>query len=581
MSNTAQSRITLAQPRPDVRVTLPNGATLAGPRGTPIEAFVEQAIAQGIIGPQAPIMAAVCDGHLRELAHELTRDVQMRLVTLGETDGGRIYRRSLVLLMTAAAQELWSDVHISVDHAVPDGGFFCQPNNREPLNRAEVAALEQRMRAIVAADAPITQRDITITQARALFREQGAMDKVRLFENRADKIISLYTLRQHENYYYGYMVPSTRYLQLFSLIPLDDGFILQYPVTQDPTHLHPVRTYDKIKAIFQQTSQWLERLGIEDIGRLNERVRHNIIQEVILVAEALHEQHVANIATQISHAHRDGVRIVLIAGPSSSGKTTFAKRLAIQLLAHALSPFTIEMDNYFVDREQTPRDAHGEYDFESLHALHRDLLNAHLLKLMQGQEVQLPVFNFILGKREAGPLVQLGPRQIMILEGIHGLNPDLVPDIPHESIFRIYVSALTQLNIDSHNRVPTTDVRLIRRIVRDARTRGYSATETLDRWQSVRRGEKQNIFPYQENAHVMFNSALPYELAALRPVVTPLLQQVEFGSDAHLEAKRLLSFLRWVQPLSDTQTAYIPDTSILREFIGGSILAEYLPGGIP
>lgn len=576
-----KSEITIASPRDDVRVTLPDGTILSGAINTSIEHLLQHALEQGLLTLPASMVAAVCNGHLRELSYQLTEDVTIRPITLAETDGGRIYRRSLVLLLTAAAQDIWPEIHISVDHAVPDGGFFCQvTQHAAPFTAEDVARLEDHMHSFVEADESITQRDIPMSEALALFRERGAMDKVRLFEQRSEKTISLYKLRNQENYYFGYMVPSTRYLSLFRLIHVEDGFILQYPITQDPTKLYPIQNYDKIQAVFRRTGQWLERLTLEDIGRLNSRVRQNTIQEVVLVAEALHEQHVANIATQISTAHAEGVRIVLIAGPSSSGKTTFAKRLAIQLLAHGLSPFTIEMDNYFLDREKTPLDEHGEYDFESLYALNRELLNADLLKLMAGQEVQLPKFNFILGKQEVGAMAQLSERQIMILEGIHGLNPDLLPDIPQENIFRIYVSALTQLNIDAHNRVPTTDLRLLRRTVRDARTRGYSASDTLSRWKSVRRGEKKNIFPYQENAQVMFNSAMPYELAALRFAAEPLLRQVEFGTAAHIEAKRLLSFLRWVHPLSQEQMALIPNTSLLREFIGGSILENYHPGSL-
>jgi uridine kinase len=376
------------------------------------------------------------------------------------------------------------------------------------------------------------------------------------------------------------MVPSTASLTIFRLLPVSGGFILQYPRKPDPTTLQPIRAYDKLEAVFQQTDQWNQRMDVEDVGKLNRIVRkENHLHELVLVAEALHEQNVARIASEICRQHDEGdLRLVLIAGPSSSGKTTFAKRLAIQMLAHGIRPFTLELDNYFVDRELTPRDENGDYNFEALEAINLTLFNQHLLQLTSGERVQLPRFDFLQGKSAPGREVQLESDQIIIIEGIHGLNPNLVSSLPSEMVYRVYVSALTQLNIDAHNRVPTTDVRLIRRIVRDARTRGYNATDTMERWPSVRLGEKTNIFPYQENADVMFNSALVYELAALRPLAEPLLLQVTFGTTPHMEAKRLLSFLRWVRPLSVTEMDIIPDTSILREFIGKSTLTDYHPG---
>jgi uridine kinase len=328
--------------------------------------------------------------------------------------------------------------------------------------------------------------------------------------------------------------------------------------------------------VFHQADEWLLRTGVEDIGRLNRLVRNNRVHEITLVSEALHEQQIANIAHNICEAHlQRGVRIVLIAGPSSSGKTTFAKRLAIQLLAHGVRPFTIELDNYFVDRELTPRDENGDYDFEVLEAINRKLFNQQLLQLVHGEKVTLPRFDFKVGKSSDGKSVLLREKQIILIEGIHGLNPRLVPDIPSENIYRVYISALTPLNIDSHNRISTTDLRLLRRIVRDARTRGYNATDTINRWPSVRRGEKRNIFPYQDNADAIFNSALVYELAALKPLAEPLLLQVEPNTLTHIEANRLLSFLRWVQPFTSSQEDLIPDTSLLREFIGGSNVLDY------
>lgn len=563
--------------RENVHITLATGQVLSGPIGEKLEAYLLQAKQLGWITSEAPLIAAVVDGRLRELTYPINKDVRVRPMTLKESDGGRIYRRSLVLLMTTAVDELWSGTQVNVNYAVYDGGFFCEVTNRDPLTDIEIAQLEQKMHDIVAEDNPIGKRMVSLEEARQLFAQRGDEDKVRLLEARTRDNLTLYSLRGRDDYYFGYMVPSTRYLQTFRLIKVEGGFILQYPRKENPTELRDLILYEKLHTVFRQADDWLAKLQIEDIGRLNHLVRNDRIDEILLVAEALHEQNVAAIAEQIRWQHEDGVRIILIAGPSSAGKTTFSKRLAIQLLANGLRPYTIEMDNYFVDREKTPRDENGDYDFESLYALDRENLNKHLLRLMAGERVQLPKFSFQLGKSAPGRWAQLREKQIVILEGIHGMNPELLPELPTSSVFRVYVSVMSQLNIDSHNRIPTTDVRLLRRLVRDARSRGYSAIDTLSRWQSVRRGEKRNIFPYQENADVMFNSALPYELAALRSLAEPLLLQVPTRTPPHIEANRLLSFLRWVEPLTPQQANMIPNTSLLREFMGGSILDSYHP----
>lgn len=570
--------ITRAQPRNTIRVTFDNDLVLEGPVGATAESFLKAA---ADITPEhydSLIMGAIIDGRLRELAYPLYRDAQIQPVLLSSSDGGRIYRRSLVMLLTTAVEELWPGTKVAVSYAVPDGGFYCRVMNRDPLTKDELAELYSHMRHIVEQDEPISKRLASMEEANALFQAREDHDKVRLLEQRTRDELVLYRLRDREDYYYGYMVPSTVYLQLFRLIVVDTGFILQYPRKETTGTLGNIAAYNKLTQVFQEADHWLQRMGVEDIGRLNSIVRADQVHELILVAEALHEQRVARIAGEIRRQHEDqGVRIVLIAGPSSSGKTTFSKRLAIQLLANGLRPFTLEMDNYFVDRELTPRDASGDYDFESLYAINLKLFNEQLLQLIAGQEVQLPRFDFMTGQSVPGRIARLNDGQIIIIEGIHGLNPALVPDIPKEVIHRVYVSALTQLNIDWHNRVPTTDVRLLRRIVRDAQHRGYNAADTLKRWGSVRRGEKHNIFPFQENADVMFNSALTYELAALRPMAEPLLLQVRFGTPEHIEANRLLSFLNWVQPLTQAQMDHIPDTSLLREFIGGSSLQDYHP----
>ncbi len=573
-----QSDIHVTTARDTVRVTF-DDLVLEGAVGTTTEAFLKKMEAE--TGPfETPPMGAIVNGELRELNYPITIDSNVSPILLTHGDGRRIYRRTLVFLLTTVAHELWPDCRISVRYAVPDGGFYCTRLCLDPFTPHELELLEQRMCQVVEEDAPITKRVVPLEEAEALFKSRNEADKLRLLEQRDRPELVLYRLRGHDDYYYGYMLPSTGLLKYFRLIWVREGFILQYPRTETPTQLRPLRAYDKLSHVFHQTDEWLDRMEVQDIGKLNRIVRdHNRLHELVLVAEALHEQNIAHIAGEICRANQDrGVRLVLIAGPTSSGKTTFSKRLAIQILAHGLKTFTLELDNYFVDRDLTPLDENGEYDFEALGAVNLELFNAHLLKLFNNEPVQLPRFDFHTGKSVPGLSVQLNKKQIVIIEGIHGMNPALVPHIPAERLYRVYVSALTQLNVDAHNRVTTTDVRMLRRIVRDARRRNYSATETLLRWPSVRRGEKRNIFPYQENADIMFNSALPYELTAIRPLAEPLLFQVTPGQPPHIEAKRLLSFLRWVRPMQPEQQEFIPDTSLLREFVGNSSLNNYHPG---
>jgi uridine kinase len=430
------------------------------------------------------------------------------------------------------------------------------------------------MREFVAEDIPFIRREVPLEEAKAYFQAKGYDDKVRLLAHRRKDYLRLYRLQDHMDYHHGYMVPSTSYLKWFGLSLVegaDEGFTLRFPRKDNPTELQPPPKYPMLLSAFRQYRNWLEHLGINSVGALDDAIIEGRIDEVILVAEAFHEQHITRISSQIA-GRRDRIRIILISGPSSSGKTTFSKRLSIQLLALGISPFPLEMDNYFVDREKTPRDENGELDFEAFEALDKKYLNRDLERLIAGKRVQLPRYNFKTGHQELGEMIQLIPGQMIILEGIHGLNPALISDIPNEQIFRIYVSTLTQLNLDRQNRISTTDTRLIRRIVRDARERGYSAQDTIKRWESVGRGEKRNIFPYQENADVMFNSALVYELSALQLSVEPLLRQVPLGSPEYIEAKRLLAMLEWFLPI---ESDLIPDNSILREFMGNSILRNF------
>jgi uridine kinase len=563
----ATSSIHPAQPRDTAQVWLDDGRVLEGPIGTPVEEFIRAAGTD----PLVPAVAALINNELRELTYRVEGDIEVSPITMEHSDGFRIYRRSLAFLLVTSVHELFPEATVYVDHSLTFGGYFCQVQGRDPFSAEELAQIEARMRQIVEADEPIRKSRVPLNDAIALFSARHDDDKVRLLSRRRKSYLALYDLRGFRDYFHGYMVPSTGYLTVFSLRTYPPGFILRFPRTSPPMQLKPFVDYKKLVTVFREYGEWMSLMGVRDVGRLNEVIASERAREVILVAEALHEQRVARIAEEIA-SRQEQVRMVLIAGPSSSGKTTFSRRLSIQLLANGLRPFALEMDHYFVDREKTPRDEKGQLDFESLGALDVPLFNEHLLQLLDGQQVTLPHYNFKTGLREVGQTARLQPDHIIIVEGIHGLNPNLVPNIPPKVTYRIYVSALTQLNIDKHIRIPTTDTRLIRRIVRDAAYRGYSAQQTIDRWGSVRRGEKTWIFPFQEHADVMFNSALVYELAVLKPFAEPLLLQVKPGTRAYVEIKRLLAFLEWFEPMTPD---LVPDNSILREFVGGSILSDF------
>jgi uridine kinase len=562
-----------SEARTDARVTFPDGAVYSAPIGTPLVQFINTAYPPD--HPDYPVLAAIVDNRLTELNMPVNRDIAVRPVFLHSSDGGRIYRRSLGFLMATAVEELYPGVKINVENAIPSGGFYCEPVDRPNFTRAELAGIKARMQEMVAANEPFFRKQVPLVEARAMFKERGDTDKLRLLDYRDKNYVTLYTLRNNVDYFFGYMCDTTARLTLFDLTPADEGFVLIYPRPETHNTLQPYVKSVKLEAVFRQTKDWLRLVGVEDVGHLNQSIAANRFREEVLIAEALHSRYIAEIARVIAQQHAKGLRTVMIAGPSSAGKTTFSKRLAVQLMAYGIQPFTLAMDDFFVDREKTPLDETGAYDFESVYALDLPRFNHDLLALMSRTEVQLPHFDFQLGRSVPGHTVKLTNDHIIITEGIHGLNPALIQQIPAERVFRIYVSALTALNLDRHNRIPTTDVRLIRRITRDAERRGYTAQDTLDRWESVRRGEKRNIFPYQEYADVMFNSSLAYELSVIRPYVEPLLRQVEPDSSRYIEAKRLLAFLGWVRPMP---ADYVPDDSILREFVGGSILETYQPG---
>jgi uridine kinase len=557
--------IQITQPSPNVELHLPDGRTLSASRGTKVGEFLAPVQADF----PAPIVAAIINNQIHELTYSIEIESNCQPVTMDTADGARIYRRSLVFLLEMAFAQLFQIGCLNIDHSVSSGGFYCEVKERAPLTDDELKALDQHMRKLIEEDHLFERREIPIQEAMEYFTQRGYEDKLRLLKHRRKEYLTLYSLKGQMDYMHGYMVPSSGFLKWFALKMVEGGFILQYPRRHAPTHLEPLGDYPKLLKTFRQYGSWLETLHIDSVGALNDAIQSGRTDEIVLVSEALHEQNVSVIAEQISKNHS---RIILLAGPSSSGKTTTSRRLAIQLLARGVSPYPLELDHYFVDRDATPLDENGEHDFEALETLNLQRLAEDIEKLLSGEKIQLPRFNFKSGRSEEGDVVQLKDGQPLILEGIHGMNPRLIPDRWSDSAFRIYVSALTQLNLDRHNRVSTTDTRLIRRIVRDARERGYSAQATISRWESVRRGEKRHIFPYQENADVMFNSALVFELSALKLLAEPLLRQVPHNAPEYIEARRLLAFLNWFLPLD---VNLVPSNSIVREFLGGSSLKDF------
>ena len=557
--------IKIVQPNNNVELHLPDGRVLSGPRGAQVGEFLQQVKDDF----KAPIVAAVINNEIHELTYTIEIEAYCKPVTMDTADGARIYRRSLVFLLEMAFADLFPTGKLTIDHSLSSGGFYCQVTGRGELLQDELDALKVHMQKLVEEDHPYERKQVPAHEAIEYFKQLGYDDKVRLFAYRQKDYVTLYSLNGQMDYMHGYMVPSTGYLRWFDLNLINGGFTIQFPRRHAPTELEPMGDYPKLINTFRQYGDWLTSLNIDNVGALNDAVMSGRADEIVLVSEALHEQNVSEIAQQIAHKNS---RIILIAGPSSSGKTTTSRRLAIQLLARGISPYPLELDNYFIDREKTPLGEDGKPDFENLEALDLIRLAQDIEKILSGEKVQLPRYNFKSGMSEAGDVIQLKDGQPLILEGIHGMNPRLISDRWAGAAFRVYVSALTQINLDRHNRVSTTDTRLIRRMVRDARERGYSAQQTISRWESVRRGEKRHIFPYQENADVMFNSALVYELSVLRPLAEPLLRQVQYRAPEYIEARRLLAFLEWFLPLD---AGLIPANSIVREFLGGSSLKDF------
>lgn len=514
------------------------------------------------------IVMAYMDTKLCELMKPIVSDCQIRFLTTADEIGFQSYKRSATLLMLKAIDDVMNhseDFQVRVMYSLGNG-YYCEIEGLEDgISTDLLYSFKRRMKELIWADIPIRKESINTDLAMKRFKEQGMYDKVRLFQYRRVSSCNVYSIDGYEDYHYGYMVPSTGYIKCFDLIIYSAGFVLQLPAMDNPEELTPFEPRKKLFRVLKESDDWGKMLQVDTVGALNDVIADGGFGDLMLVQEALQEKKIAEIAERIE---RELKQFILIAGPSSSGKTTFSHRLSIQLRAHGLTPHAIAMDDYFVDRELTPKNMDGSYNFECLEAIDLDQFNNDMKCLLEGKTVEIPRFNFHTGKREyKGDYLTLGAGDVLVIEGIHALNPKSSELLPEDSKFKIYISALTSLNIDLHNRISTTDGRLIRRLVRDARTRGNSARDTISMWASVRRGEEKNIFPFQEEADVMFNSALLFELSVIKQYAEPLLFSIPHEAPEYQEAKRLLKFLDYFMGVSGED---VPKNSILREFIGGS-----------
>lgn len=517
-----------------------------------------------------PLYLVTVNGKITELNKKVKGDARIEFIDATTTTGHKTYVRTAIMILLKALYDVVGSDSIEralVEYAIGDGDYIDIKLKDGPLTDEIIDRLRTRMQELVEADRPITKRSYPKAEAIKLFKDFGMLDKVKLFKYRRSSSINVYCLDDYYDYFYGYMLPSTGYVKYFDLIPYETGIMLLTPNRKTPDKISFFEPREKLFNALSSSNQWIEMMGIENVGALNDSVCNGSIDDMILVSEALQERRISEIAKQI--ADRGDVKFILISGPSSSGKTSFSHRLSIQLRTYGLVPHPIAMDDYFVNREDTPIDENGEYNFECIEAIDTEQFRLDMERLLKGEEVQMPDFNFKLGKREYnGRTLQLGQEDILVIEGIHGLNPKTSEGLPEENLFKIFISALTTLNIDDHNRIPTTDARMIRRMVRDHRTRGASAKRTISMWPSVRRGEEENIFPYQESADVIFNSAMVYELAVLKQYAEPILYSIGHDEPEYLEAKRLLKFLEYFVGID---SRIIPNNSICREFVGGSI----------
>ena len=514
-----------------------------------------------------PILGARVNNKLKELSYRVYNPKFIEFIDITNIDGLRMYQRSLSFVLMKAVRDIFPNSQLKIEHSISEG-FYCELEKETELTPQEVLTISDRMRQIINSDLKFKRDQLPTDEAIKRFEKNNLIEKAKLFKTRSTLFTSIYYLDNQIDYFYGYLVPSTGYLKVFDLIPYFNGMLLRFPSSSKPETLGAVIEQPKLFDIVQEYKGWSEILGVSTIGSINKLVQEGKNSDLIKVTEALHAKKVSQIADQISK--KNTVKIVLIAGPSSSGKTTFSKRLAVQLKVLGINSLPVSLDNFFVDRKQTPVDENGEYDFESLYALNLDLFNSTMNKLIAGEQTIIPEFDFHEGrsKRDTDKKNQLRKDEVLIVEGIHGLNPKLTEHIDDKYKYKIYVSALTTLGIDLHNRIPTTDNRLIRRIVRDFQYRGYSPEETLKRWPSVRRGEDKNIFPFQEEADVMFNSALLYELGVLKKYIEPLLKKVPETVPEYSESQRLIKFLSYFVEADNEHE--IPPTSILREFLSGS-----------
>mgnify|MGYP005807322535 CR=1 FL=1 len=515
-----------------------------------------------------PFLAAYVNNRTKDLRYAVYKPVNVRFIDITHFEGMRVYHRTLFFLLQKAVHDLWPGQTFYVRHSV-SLGFYCEVEGKTDFSDQELEALKKRMRELIEQDIPIVRSKVLASEAEELYRKMGFKDKIALLKTRPRLYCAIYSMADLVGYFYGALAPSTSYVHLFDLRRYYNGIYLALPKRTNPSELEKMVSQDKMFDVFTEYKEWVDIMGVPTVGSLNAKVLKGASSELIRIAEAFHEKKIARIADAIFEANKSrGARIVLISGPSSSGKTTFAKRLGIELRILGLHPEMISLDDYFVERENTPLDENGEYDYESLDAIDLPTFNDHLARLMRGESVDIPRYDFISGKRQSHekPL-QLGERSVLVIEGIHGLNPRLTERIDDRIKYRIYVSCLTSVSMDNVSRIATTDNRLLRRITRDYATRGNDALATLRRWGSVRRGEDKHIFPYQENADVMFNSSLFYEISVLRSHVEPMLREVPDTEPEYGEANRLLKFLDNFVPVPPDE---VPLTSILREFIGGS-----------